>query len=212
VQYNGSIYIPCRFDGSRAFRPESLKFQELNANEHVLELPPHIDVRPNDKLTLVQPIEYAIDGDFYYGLDNWTFVPLPVTDEAEHRPPGVWLNVTDVTSYLAQSFPALEIGSYATTEVVAELRSGTLRLNTPAGTKTQDGPYFGKLTVSGTTTDQNLIISSDSGAMEVLIARVSVLGYRQHRSFEARRISDASEFDITTEVLVTELEFQYSDD
>lgn len=50
-QYNGSANIPCRFDLSRAFRPDRLKFQITEVDEYNLELPHDMVVEPSDIIT-----------------------------------------------------------------------------------------------------------------------------------------------------------------
>lgn len=50
-QYNGSASIPCRFDLSRAFRPDRLKFQVTEVDEYNLELPWNMVVEPSDIVT-----------------------------------------------------------------------------------------------------------------------------------------------------------------
>lgn len=73
ITRNGSTLIPCRIDESRAFRPEQLPNQEINANEYVLTLPRDIYVKPNDKVLITR------------GSQTHTFEVRKITSLSEWR-------------------------------------------------------------------------------------------------------------------------------
>ena len=48
--YEDSVDIPCRFDISRAFRPDKLKAQTVVVDEYNLELPYDVIIDPSDTI------------------------------------------------------------------------------------------------------------------------------------------------------------------
>jgi len=212
--WQGSTIIPCRFDASRSFRPDALRTQEVVANEHTLHVPNGLDIRPDDRIVLLQPVEIGTIGTFAAGLTGWGGPTSGATFQALGAG-GVRLTFADTTTeLLVQTVGTGLSGKKLLIESWAEVYTGTVQLITPAGTKTLTAVANGKAQVLGTHAGVVNTISFIATAQPAaaFIANFRAWKLNEQRYFEARKFTNASVLDLTMEILVTEMEFQHTDD
>src|SRR5690606_38916708 len=129
VSFNGSDLIPCRFDASRAFRPDGLREQEAVVNEYIAHFHRGVDVRPDDRIVLLEPIEVTANGRFLGGLSGWGGAVTGLTYQ-EFKPPGVKLITADDTTQLLTQTLAITLGQRVLVLVWAEVSDGTVVFHT----------------------------------------------------------------------------------
>ena len=214
ITFDGSDVISCRFDNSRAFRPDRLRDQETVINEHYIHFPGGVDVRASDKIYLLSPSTAITNSDFSNGLTGWAATIVGGSTQVS-RPPGVALeydNLSDVL--LSQSSTIdLEVDTYVEAEAYVEVISGSIRFNTPLGNIVEAAPYNGKMLLAGRWAAGGITSVNFEAPVIPTTAHVSNVALRVYdikRVFEARKITDAGLMDITKEVQVTEMEFQHT--
>lgn len=80
VEYEGSTSIPCRFEISRSFRPETTEFQEIVASEFAMYFPVDVQIQTGYVIKLTDP----------YNVVRW-FEPRKISNVSD------WDVVTEVT-------------------------------------------------------------------------------------------------------------------
>ena len=209
LTYNGSIYIPVRLDPSRAFRPDHLREQEVTVNEYLLHLPKGFDLRPDDQITLLQPERLSVNDHFLEGLTGWSGPTVGITYQ-EVKAPGVRLVFEDTTPLLQQEVASGLDGEIIRVIAWVEVSEGSLTLVNPVLDiiLTGNSPVEVIGVHAGITDFVQLEATATARGHAAIL---EVFKMKANRVFEVRKSTDASQFDVTAEFLVSEMEFQHTD-